>query len=341
MNSMKPILQFYLIICLTIFYGCSTNNLKVDISTIHVPIHFYNLDSIEFQTTTISELKNDLLKGDYNHDEIINYQFNYCLGIGNISDDSSYIRLKMFTEDPYFKRVNQSVKQQLYPLLNTFNREITDGLKRLKFHQKDIHLPTRIIYMNSAFSSSIFSTEHEIGVSLERYLSDTTKVIQELPSEPFYDWVTKKFNQRFLVRDVILGWITTHIVPIENGNLAEKMIQYGKALYLTKAALPDEKDALIMRYDEEQFKWARENEINFWDYLVKQKLLYTTNERDQSNLLNDGPYTTGLPEQGPDRLGQFTGYQMVLNFMKEHPKMKVEELMKLPAIEIIKEYNIK
>ena len=311
---MRHILQYYFIICIILISGCRQNSLKVDISAINVPIHFYNLDSIEFQTTNISTLKNDLLKGDYNHDEIINYQFNYCLGIGNISDDSSYIRLKMFTEDPYFQRVNKSVTQQLYPLLKGFNSEITDGFKRLKYHHKNIQLPEHIIYMNSAFSSSVFSTEHEIGISLERYLSDTTKVIQELPSEPFYDWVTKKFNHHFLVRDVILGWVTTHIVPIDNGNLAEKMIQYGKALYLTKAALPDGKDALIMRYNDEQYKWARENEVNFWDYLVKQKLLYTTSERDQSNLLNDGPYTTGLPEQGPDRLGQFLGYQMVLGF---------------------------
>lgn len=338
---MKHILHYCVIICLAFFYGCKQNNLNVDISAIEAPIHFYNLDSIEFQTNDAAILKNNLLKGDFYHEEIINYQFNYCLGIGSISNDSSYIHLKMFTADPYFQRVNKAVEKQIYPLLKEFNSQLTDGFKRLKFHKSDVLLPKNIIYMNSAFSSSVFSTEHEIGISLERYLLDTTEVIQELPSEPFYDWVTKKFNSTFLVRDAFLGWITTHIMPVEHGNLAEKMIQYGRALYLTKAALPNEKDALIMRYNDEQYKWARENEGNIWDYLVKQKLLYTTNERDQSNLLNDGPYTTGLPEQGPDRLGQFLGYQMVLNFMKKYPKTKMEELIKLPAIEIIKEYNVK
>lgn len=338
---MKKNIFLPLIICLSLIYSCSQSNLDVDISKQTLQLNFHNLDSVEFNEKNVEHLKSHILKGDYKHDEIVNYQFNYCLSVGNIRDDSSYISLKKFTEDPYFKRVHTAISQQLYADLPAFNKEISDGFKRLKVHDNNFKVPQRIIYINSAFSSSIFSAEHEIGVSLERYLPDTAKVIQELPSEPFYDWVKKKFDKRYLVRDVFLGWITTHFVSVDGGTMADKMIQYGKALYLTKAALPNEKDAVILRYDNEQYKWARENEFNFWDYLVRQKLLYTTNERDHSNSLNDGPSTAGLPEIGPDRMGQFLGYQIVLNYMKEHPKTSLSELINRSTTDILKEYNIK
>lgn len=324
------------------FYGCSGQDLNVDISKVDLKIGFHNLDSLEFSNVSPSDLKTTILNLGLYPDEIISYQMEYCLGVGKIANDSSFVRLKMFTQAPYFIRVHQAVKNQIYPNLPAYNNLLLEGFKRLKVHSKTFKQPEHIVYINSTFSSSVFSTGQEIGVSLERYLSDTSKVIKELPADPFYDWLIKKFDQKFLVRDVLLGWILTHISSIESGTLADKMIQYGKALYLTKAALPGEKDALILRYSEEEYKWARENEVNFWEYLVKQKLLYTTNERDHTNFLNDGPTTSGLPTKGaPDKLGQFLGYQMVLSYLGEHPKTKLEELVKLPTTEIIKEYQVK
>lgn len=340
---MKKTVYFSLLICVSWLCSCSSKNLNVDISAVKLKMNFVNLDSIEFNVNTVNELKKQVQNADLQHEEILSYQFNYCLSIGRVDDDSSYVSLKKFTNDPYFKRVHESVKKQMYPHLESINAQVLDGFKRLKKHEKTFVTPKNIIYINSAFSSSIFSTEHEIGISLERYLSDTTKVIKELPADPFYDWVIKKFNQKFLVRDIFMGWITTHLATIDEGTFADKMIQYGKALYLTKAAMPDTEDAVILRYDDSQYKWARENEFNFWDYLVKQKLLYTTNERDQSNMLNDGPNTQGLPssDKSPDRLGQFLGYQMVLSYVKEHPKITLKELLNLPTTEIIKEYKVK
>ena len=57
------------------------------------------------------------------------------------------------------------------------------------------------------------------------------------------------------------------------------------------------------------------------------------------NLLNEGPFTPGLPQKGPDRLGQFLGWRMVRKYM-EVKDITVEELMNVPYTEIIVEYEI-
>lgn len=337
---MKSILYPFAIFGLIFIVSCQRNRLDVAFEKEKLTINFVNVDSIEFQSSDRGTIKEALLNSPLNQEEILSYQFQYCIGVGAVDDDTSYLHLDKFVSDPYFVRVHQAVKNQLYPELPRFNKELLDGFKRWKFHDASFKTPTNIAYINSAFSSSIFSTENEIGVSLERYLSDSNQVISELPSEPFYEWVKKKFSKEYLVRDVFLGWTTTHLVDIEKGNLADRMIAYGKALYLTKAAMPKAKDALILRYSKEEYKWARENERNFWDYLVQQKMLYTTSEREQTNFLNDGPYTTGLPENGPDRLGQFLGYQMVLQYVEKNSKLTLRELVNLPSTEIIKKYKI-
>lgn len=333
----KKSLLFYLLIFVII--ACNRVKLDVDTSKISMPIQFTNLDSLEYASKDVSVLKKTILESDLRKDEILSYQFNYCLGVGNL-DDSSFHNLVLFTEDPYFLRVHQVIEKQLYPSLKGFNQEMIEGFKRLKAHQVTDKFPSQIIYMNSAFSSSVFSTENEIGISLERYLLDTNAVINELPSDPFYGWLRAKFDSKYLVRDALMGWITTHIVDVTKGDLSEKMIQYGKALLLTKAALLEKEDEFILRYSHDQYKWARENEKNIWGFLVNEKLLYTSNERDHTNLLNDGPYTPGLPEAGPDRLGQFTGYQMVWNYLRNHPKVTLKELINLPYTTIVKEYKI-
>jgi len=332
----------FLLATICLLSSCGGPNLNINVSSIKVPLNFINLDSIEFNMKDATTAKKTLLAGKLHKDEILSFQFDYCLGIGSVDDDSSYNHLLMFTKDKYFQRVHATVKRQLYPKLPQYNTAIEEGLKHLKHYFPDSLFPQNIIYLNSTFSSSIWSTQHEIGISMERYLSDTTAVIKELPSDPFYKWLRAKFQKKYIPRDALLGWITTHYVPTNKGaNMAERIIKFGKALYLLKACLPEEEDEYILRYSHDQYKWARENEWNIWDFMVKQKLLYTSSERDQTNFLNDGPYTAGLPEQGPDRLGQFVGLQMILCYLKEKPKTTMKELINLPYTEIIKYYKVK
>lgn len=338
---MNKILAFVFFTSLFLLNSCNRPQLDVPIDSVDLSIQFVNLDSIEFSNASYQLKKIDITSLSLKKDQILSYQFNYCLGVGNVNDDSSYYRLNMFTKDPYFERVHSEIKKQVYPSLTTFNTEILNGFKRIKFHDKNFQIPSAVVYMNSAFSSSIFSTENEIGVSLERYLNSTARVIQELPSDPFFDWVKNKFDKKYLVRDLFMGWFTTHFVNVDQGNLSEKMIAYGKALYLVKAALPKSSDDLILRYSNEDYQWAIKNEGNFWDYLVKQKLLYTSNERDHANFLGDAPHTVGLPEAGPDRLGQFIGLQMIHSYVNKYPKTTLKELVSLPYTTIIKEYDIK
>ena len=193
--------------------------------------------------------------------------------------------------------------------------------------------------MNSLFASSVFSTEGEIGVGLERYLGMETDVIKELPYQDFPDWQKEGMDKNYIPRDVLASWIETHYAEEVDGNLAEKIVRWGKVLYLTQAAFPDKDPAYVMRYSRKDYDWAIENEYALWKYLVDEKILFKIDELNTKNLLGDGPFTPGLPEKGPDRLGQFLGYRIILKYM-EINRISLEELLKITYSDILVEYEI-
>ncbi len=333
--TLKNILLFAFISLFVI--SCSTDRLNVDIGTIDVSTKFVNLDSTLMQSSD-----NDLIMNHHEFEksitDIYNYQLGYCLQIGNISDTAFINSIHQFRSDNAIDNIEKRIHKKFNNLSNNKSK-IINGFKHLKYHFPKGKIPSKIVFMNSLFQSNAFCTENEIGVGLERYLGKNTDVIKNLPTEPFYDWIKESMNSDFLERDVLCSWIITHYVPEKEGNLAENIVKWGKIIYLTEAALPESKKNIIIRYTQKDYDWALKNEYSIWKFLVDQKYLFKINELIESNFLKEAPFTTGLPSESPDRLGQFIGWRMVSNFM-EKKNVSLSELIKTPYNTILQEYEI-
>lgn len=317
--------------------ACGSDPLNVDASGVKLDLGYVNMDSamVNADSSGLIELHHRFtseIPGIYE------YQLGYCLGIGNVEDTAFYNSISLFLKEPYIARVEKRISEK-FENLSPVKEKISDGFKHLKYHFPKGLIPENVVFMNSFFASNAFSTEKEIGIGLERYLGKETDVIKELPPDKFYEWMKEGLDEKFIARDALCSWIMTHYVEDVNGNLAEHLIRWGKIIYLTEASFPEESDALIMRYSEEDLQWALDHEYDVWTYLVTDKLLFKTDEKMRINLINDGPFTVGLPEKGPDRLGQFLGWRMVKKYM-EIKKVSLEELVKTPYTSILSEYEI-
>lgn len=333
--TLKSFLLFALI-CFSVL-SCSRDRLKVDIDDVKIDTKFVNLDSILIKTTNSDLIINHhILENSIT--DIYNYQLGYCLQIGNVSDTALVNSINQFRKDQAINKIEKRI-QFKFSNLQDHKSEIIDGLKHLKFHFKNSKIPKNVVFMNSLFQSNAFCTENEIGIGLERYLGKETDVIKSLPSEPFYDWIKESMNSDFLVRDALCSWIMTHYVPEKEGNLAENIVKWGKIIYLTEASLPSKNKNIIIRYTKSDYDWALKNEFSIWKFLVDQKYLFKINELIESNFLKEAPFTTGLPSESPDRLGQFIGWRMVQNFMNKND-ISLNELLKIPYNTILQEYEI-
>jgi len=318
--------------------SCRNNPLDVDTSNVNMDLSFINVDSILFNTNETDLIaSNNRFKKEIN--EVYSYNIGYCMQIGELSDTAFINSINKYRADTFIVRLENEIEKKFKSKVE-MNAIILDGFKHLKYHFPKEEFPSHIVYINSLFSSSVFCTEKEIGVGLDRYLGYESEIVKNLNSMHFHEWIKHGMNKDYLERDVITGWIETHIVDEVDGNLAEKIVRWGKIIYFTEAAFPDIDKHLILRYSEEQLKWAYDNEFDFWEYIVGENMLFQLNERNEMNMLGPGPKTPGLPKEGaPDRLGQFLGWQMVKSYM-DNNDITLAELAELSYNQILQEYKV-
>lgn len=327
-------------ITLTVFLiGCGNDPLDIDASGITVDLGYEDVN-----TTFVKADSATLLKEHQRYlseiTDVYQLELGQFLQIGNVPDSEVYETIHAFVTDPYVARLERRI-QERFSDKSAIKTKLEDGFRHFKFHFPTQKTPKNIVFLNTLFQASAASTEQEVGIGLERYLGDSTDVIQELRSREFYDWVLEAMDAQYLERDVLASWIMSNVFDeTASGSLAESMIYWGKILYAVEACFPNDPKHIIIRYSEEDYAWAQENEFAFWDYLVREKMLFKLDERTKMNMLGEGPFTPGLPEKGPDRLGQYLGWQMVRAFNNDK-EMKLSDLMKVPYNTILQAYEIK
>jgi hypothetical protein len=335
-NSKLHILIAFLILSL-ITAGCSSNRFEADISDIELNLEFVNLDSM-LQKSKDEKLK--VLRDEFrkNKSDIFDYNVGYCLGI-NLNNDTALVNgINRFYTNDYIKDLAQIISEE--NIIDSDRKNtIKEGFRRLKKFFSSGKIPKSIYQINSSFSSSVFSTEKEIAIGIERYLGPENKMIKQLPNQEFYTWIKESMRAEFLERDVMAAWLMTNYLEETTENYASEMIRWGKILFITKVCYPELEERIILRYNKKQFNWAENSTESIWKYLVGNEILFKIDEETRINLLKEGPYTIGLPEESPDRIGQYMGYKIVLNFMNSSD-MSLEKLIKTPYNQILQKYKL-
>lgn len=329
---------FYFSSIILLLTSCTSNRLEVDASKTIVQITFVNLDSmlVNSPRTVIPKL---FEKYASSSEGVLAYQLGHCLGIGGFKDNGSLERIELFRKDHYIKRLEFTIAST-FKSKSEIQSQIIDGFKHLKFHVPSTKIPNRVYYINSLFVSNVFCSPTEVGIGLDRYLGANAEVIKELPSQEFFQWMKESMRKEFIPRDVLSQWIASNIVKEVDGGFADKMIRWGKIIYLTEAAFPKIDKHLLFRYSIKGYDWAEYNEASIWKYIVNEELLFSKNERDHANFLHEGPFTVGLPEKSPDRLGQYLGWKIVHEFMKKNESISMKDLINLPYNTILQSYEI-
>ena len=182
-----------------------------------------------------------------------------------------------------------------------------------------------IYFCISGFNESVFTAEGIVGISLDKYLG---------PGCEFYDLLDfPRYKQRKMIPgmippDVAYTWGMTEF-PLRSDatTLLDHMVHQGKLIYFTEAMLPRVADSLLTGFSARQLKWCALNEATMWNYLVENKLLFSTRQMDIVRYINDGPSTNGFPPESPARTGAWLGRQVIRAYMKRNPGITLAQLM--------------
>jgi hypothetical protein len=177
----------------------------------------------------------------------------------------------------------------------------------------------------SGFNESVFISGNLIGISLDKYLGSECE-FYPLLGIPAYK--QRKMIPGMIVSDVIREWGRSRF-PLgkDATTLCDYMVYEGRLFYFMQAMLPEIPDSLITGFSEQQLKWCHNNQSEMWNYLVENKLLFSTRQMDIVRYINDGPTTNGFPKESPGRTGAWLGWQIVRKYMKKNPEVTLPDLM--------------
>ena len=304
------------------FVGCQHNPLKVDISRIREEVPVVRYDQLFFSMGSYPDSATiaGMVAKYPEFTKLYSFQ---VIKIGNLNDSIGRMMVHEFVSDSVIL-LSKRKTEEIFPEHPEFEGKLIRAFKYYRYYFPGKTLP--VIYACiSGFNESVFISGNVIGVSLDKYLGSDC---------PFYPLLgLPKYKQQKMIpgmipRDVVQAWARSQF-PLKNEatTLCDYMMYEGKLQYFANAILPDMEDTLLTAYSERQLKWCTENESRMWNYLIENKMLFSTRQMDIVRYINDGPTTNGFPPESPGRTGAWLGWRIVMNYMKRHPEVTLPQLM--------------
>ncbi len=324
LRRIKPLCWFS---ALTVFvFSCGKNPLKVDISGIEAPVRIERLEKPLFEASDPEALAKLNAAWLETYGDLWESYVSVMLRAGSPRDSLIGITLERFISDEAMKQVYQDIQAE-YPDLNWLSEELSLAFRYLRYYFPDARVPVIVTY-NSVFNYGVYTTPDFIGVGLEMYLGPENRTVRKISPEVLPQFVKNKMRKEYLVIDVMRGWFEyTFLEPPTEQDFLSQIVHEGKIMYALDALFPDMPDHLKIRYTPEELDWCRKHEADVWKTVIERKLLYSIDPLALNQFIQDAPFTGVISQESPGRLGVWLGWQMVRAFMKDHPDLKLPDLV--------------
>ncbi|SDZ99312.1 gliding motility lipoprotein GldB [Psychroflexus halocasei] len=261
-------------------------------------------------------------------------------------------------EYPYF--FNPNVQDSLWidkmndSLQNEINSEVAEAFESFSEEKKDIerffkyvkhyfpqvNKPTVLTLAESVdYKNKAVVVDTLLFVSLDNYLGKDHKFYMD-----FETYISQYQDKKYMLSDIALTYAESLTPKADSRQFISKMIYYGKLLYFKDITIPFESDAVKIHYTEDQMNWAKNNEKQTWQHFVEQEMIYSTKTDLNERFINLAPFSKfylGVDNESSPRIGQYIGWQIVRDFMKENPEVSPAEMLQMKAIEIFNKANYK
>jgi hypothetical protein len=310
---------FFLIVALN---GCNKDPLDVDVSNLEPQLTFKRLDQDLFNLNPAAgETDTEGLYAKYGE-----FLIDYTEGVLRIGNPESeafpYAVAQFITVENMLTLYNdvQTEYENIEPIESAF----TDAFAHYKYHFPDSTVP-EIVFNISALNYAIVATPSTLGIGLDMFLGADYPIY---PMVGLPQYMYKNMKPEQVLPQAIKGWLQSmYETEAERDNLLEYMVFEGKLLYCTDALLRNTPDSIKIGFSPDAMDWCTAYEARVWAHLVDEELLYSTEYMNINKWINQAPFVAGIPKDSPGRLGQWVGWQIVRNYMKNNPEATILQLM--------------
>jgi hypothetical protein len=317
------IAQFLLVLVL---FSCTDKRLKVT-SEQQVELKFSRFDRTLFEKNSegLRSLSEWYFEGKKNNDMMMRRYVEDIMRVSAFGNPMGVNMINRFASDTSWIQLQDDV-ESTFGDLETEKKELNTSFTKYRALFPKDELP-EIFFYNSGFGTAIFPDTNLLGIGLEWFLGKENAIIKRLPPENFPKYKREKMEKNLLVISALRGHLLVHkYYSKAEGSLLALMVYYGKVQLAMEALFPNEDLHKLFLFKEEDLAWAKSKEAKIWKVLIKDNLLFDNAEREKIRWTSDGPFTSGLPEGAPSRLGIFMGYKIVKAYFEKNKDLTFEQL---------------
>ncbi len=302
-------------------------DLKLDIQ--RFDLNLYNACNDSINKNDIHPLFEKHIKS--NRDFLLH--LNYFGDSTKINDTIMARDIYSWTSNPYSVRVHDSVLK-VYPKDFDFQKMFLNPMKRLKLYFPDYKTPEIKTFVTGypmpgangmlvLDQNQIFITKNYLGIGLDYFLGVDFDYHFELPQ-----YMRRKCTKDFIIPAFLLK-ITNAFQPKlnvwENPTILDYIVHQGIKDYFVSRISPETHDTTILSYTKKQLDWCDLYKKNIFNELLP--YLYKTDQKAYEKYMLERPFTQGLSQDSPGRIGEWLGYQIVKKYMENFPETDLKKLL--------------
>ncbi|MFD2866191.1 gliding motility lipoprotein GldB [Mucilaginibacter antarcticus] len=322
--------QIYLFFIVGLLLSACGGKKDIDVSNIPIDVKIarFDHDFDQLRTKPMEPQAIALLQkyGDFYRDYT-----QQILEAGSVQDTNYFKTLREVFKGRPYNDLKHDV-DSVYPgQLQKQEAELTDAFRRIKYYYPKKNTPKVYAYF-SGFKAQTSVGDGYFGIGLDLFLGANSRFYPAL-TEVFPRYISRRFTPEHLSARVVEG-IAREDMFVEsddNKTLLSKMVYNGKILYFMDQVLPNVPDSLKIGFTSQQIKWCDDFKSTIWGYMLEQNLLYETDLQKIQTYINEAPFTPqfGGLQGNPSapKLGVWTGWQIVKQYMEKHPDVTLQQLM--------------
>lgn len=319
---------FSFIIILVLFsQGCRrSTHWEADISSISIPdIEIKRYETVLFNINPFNILE-----------EIEPHMNDFPLFLGDaVFTETGQAQLYDYITDPFILEIWKDTYDE-WEDVSQLENELTLAFRYFRYHFPQREIPEFFSYVSGLdFELPVKYHENTVIIGLDMFLgrnySNYEKVgVPAFKRNRFEPSATSVEVIRVLAEDLIRY----------NRQLPETYLDYmiheGKILYFLDCMMPSVADSLKISYTSQQLDWAERNQGQAWAFYLDNEMLYSTDRQVIQKFIGAAPFTAPFSRGSAPRMGVFTGWQIVREYMRRNPDVSLMELfMEKNAREIL------
>ncbi len=216
---------------------------------------------------------------------------------------------------------------------------LAEAFKRLHYYFPNYPLAHKVItFVGPLESYGNIVTKDALALGLQMYLgAQSDWYFSERIQTIYPTYLSRRFAPEYITVNSVQN-IINDIVPETQSNvtLMKEMIEAGKRQFVINVCMPNTPDSIRFGYTQEQIKSLQQQESKIWEYILHDKLIYSSNPTDIRSMMQEGVYSDTFGESIPGNVGKYMGYKIVQAWMQQKTQkgITMEALLKTSADKI-------